>query len=83
LLASKSILNSRGAEVGTIIVPKEVTGEEQVIRQHIVFNAIATLVCWLAAVVVVVLYLTIEEWRHRPQVATLEEALKNGESQTT
>jgi hypothetical protein len=32
LLVSKAISDSRGKEVGTIIVPKEVTGEEQVIR---------------------------------------------------
>jgi len=80
LLASKIILDSRGKNVGTIIMPKEVTGEQHVIRQHIVFNAIATLASWLAALVVVMLYLAVEDWRKRPQVASLEEALKNGES---
>ena len=47
LLVSKAILDSQGNDVGTIIIPKEVTGEEYVIRQHIVFNAIATLASWL------------------------------------
>jgi hypothetical protein len=82
LLVSKSILDSRGNDVGTIIIPKEVTGEEHVIRQHIVFNAIATLASWLAALVVVIVFLAIEDWRHRPQAASLEDALKNGESQS-
>jgi hypothetical protein len=81
LLVSKSILDSRGEEVGTIIIPKEVTGEEHVIRQHIAFNAIATLASWLAALVVVIVFLAVEDWRHRPQAASLEDALKNGESQ--
>lgn len=81
LLVSKSILGSRGDAVGTIIIPKEVTGEEHVIRQHIVFNAIATLASWLAALVVVIVFLAVEDWRHRPQAASLEDALKNGESQ--
>ena len=31
---------------------------------------------------VVILYLAIEDWRQRPQAASLEEALKNGESQS-
>jgi hypothetical protein len=82
LLVSKSILDSRGNDVGTIIIPKEVTGEEHVIRQHIVFNAVATLASWLAALVVVIVFLTVEDWRHRPQAASLEDALKNGESQS-
>lgn len=82
LLVSKSILDSRGNDVGTIIVPKEVTGEEHVIRQHIVFNAIATLASWLAAVAVVIVFLAVEDWRHRPQAVSLEDALKNGESQS-
>ena len=81
LLVSKSILDLRGNHVGTIIIPKEVTGEENVIRQHIVFNAIATLASWLAALVVVILYLAIEEWRRRPKATSLEDALKKGESQ--
>jgi Putative DNA-binding domain len=81
LVASKSILNSRGEQVGTIIIPKEVTGEEHVIRQHIVFNSIATLASWIAALAVVTLYLGIEDWRSRPLAASLEEALENGESQ--
>jgi hypothetical protein len=81
LLASKFILDSRGNDVGTIIIPKEVTAEEHVIRQHIVFNAMATLASWLAALLVVVLYLAVEDWRNRPQAASLEDALKNGESQ--
>jgi hypothetical protein len=82
LLVSKSILGSRGDGVGTIIIPKEVTGEEHVIRQHIVFNAIATLASWLAVLVVVVVFLAVEDWRHRPQAVSLEDALKNGESQS-
>ena len=82
LLVSKSILDSRGNNVGTIIIPKEVTGEEHVIRQHIVFNAMATLASWLAALVVVILYLAIEDWRQRPKATSLEDALKNGESQS-
>jgi hypothetical protein len=82
LLVSKFILDSRGNDVGTIIIPKEVTGEEHVIRQHIVFNAIATLASWLAALVVVVVFLAVEDWRHRPQATSLEDALKNGESQS-
>ena len=82
LLVSKSILDSRGNDVGTIIIPKEVTGEEHVIRQHIVFNAVATLASWLAALVVVIVFLAVEDWRHRPQAASLEDALKNGESQS-
>jgi hypothetical protein len=82
LLVSKSILDSRGNDVGTIIIPKEVTGEEHVIRQHIVFNAMATLASWLAALVVVIAFLAVEDWRHRPQVASLEDALKSGESQS-
>jgi len=82
LLVSKSILDSRGDDVGTIIVPKEVTGEEHVIRQHIAFNAIATLVSWLAALVVVIVFLAVEDWRHRPQAVSLEVTLKNGESQS-
>jgi hypothetical protein len=81
LLVSKSILDSCGEEVGTIIIPKEVTGEERVIREHIIFNAMATLASWLAALVVVVIFLAIEDWRHRPQAVSLEDALKNGESQ--
>ena len=81
LLVSKSILDSRGNDVGTIIIPKEVTGEEHVIRQHIVFNAMATLASWLAALVVVIVFLAVEDWRHRPQAVSLEDALKNGESQ--
>jgi hypothetical protein len=81
LLVSKSILDSRGNDVGTIIIPKEVTGEEHVIRQHIVFNAMATLASWLAALVVVIVFLAVEDWRHRPQAISLEDALKNGESQ--
>jgi FAD/FMN-containing dehydrogenase len=81
-LVSKSILSSRGDDVGTIIVPKEVTSEEHVIRQHIVFNAIATLISWLAALGVVIGFLAVEDWRHRPQAASLEDALKNGESQS-
>ena len=82
LLVSKSILDPRGNNVGTIIVPKEVTSEEHVIRQHIAFNAIATLASWLAALVVVIVFLAVEDWRHRPQAASLEDALKNGESQS-
>jgi hypothetical protein len=82
LLVSKSILDSRGNDVGTIIIPKEVTGEEHVIRQHIIFNATATLASWLAALLVVIVYLAIEDWRQRPQAASLEDALKNGESQS-
>jgi hypothetical protein len=82
LLASKLILDSRGNKVGTIIIPKEVTAEERVIRQHIVFNAMATLASWLAALAVVVLFLAVEDWRHRPQAVSLEDALKNGESQS-
>lgn len=82
LLVSKSILDSRGNDVGTIIIPKEVTGEEHVIRQHIVFNAMATLASWLAALVVVIVFLAVEDWRHRPQASSLEDALKNGESQS-
>lgn len=82
LLVSKSILDTRGDDVGTIIIPKEVTGEEHVIRQHIVFNAIATLASWLAALVVVIVFLAVEDWRHRPEATSLEEALKNGESQS-
>ena len=68
-------------QVGTIIIPKEITGEEHVIRQHIVFNAAATIASWLAALLVVVLYLAIDDWRQRPQAASLEAALKSGESQ--
>jgi hypothetical protein len=82
LLVSKPILDAQSGEVGTIIIPKEVTGEEHVIRQHIIFNAIATLASWLTALVVVVVFLAVEDWRHRPQAASLEEALKNGESQS-
>jgi hypothetical protein len=82
LVVSKSILDSRGRSVGTIIIPKEVTGEEHVIRQHIVFNAIATLASWLAALLVVIPYLAIDDWRRRPQAASLEDALKDGESQS-
>ena len=81
LLVSKFILDSRGNDVGTIIIPKEVTGEEHVIRQHIVFNAIATMASWLAVLVVVIVFLAFEDWRHRPQAVSLEDALKNGESQ--
>ncbi|HWV99785.1 MAG TPA: ATP-binding protein [Candidatus Acidoferrum sp.] len=81
LLVSKSILNSRGDNVGTIIIPREVTGEEHVIRQHIIFNGIATLSSWLAALLIVILYLAIEDWRHSPRAASLEDALRNGESQ--
>ena len=43
LVVSKSITDSHGNTVGTILIPKEVTGEVHVIRQHILFNAIATL----------------------------------------
>jgi hypothetical protein len=77
---SKSILDSKGDNVGTIIIPKEITAEEHVIRQHIAFNAIVTVASWLAALAVVVLYLAIEDWRKRPQAASLEDALKTGES---
>ncbi|MGA2555190.1 MAG: ATP-binding protein [Verrucomicrobiota bacterium] len=80
ITASKSILDSKGNSVGTIIIPKEITAEEHVIRQHIVFNAVATLASWLAALAVVVLFLAIEDWTKRPQAASLEDALKNGES---
>lgn len=82
LLASKFILDSGGNSVGTIAIPKEVTGEEQVIRQHIAFNASATLTSWLAALMVVILYLAIDDWRRRPKAASLEDALKGGESQS-
>jgi hypothetical protein len=82
LVVSKSIRDSHGNTVGTILIPKEVTGEVHVIRQHILFNAIATLASWLAALLVVTLYLAIEDWRQRPQAVSLEEALKNGESQS-
>jgi hypothetical protein len=82
LLVSKPILDARGDDVGTIIIPKEVTGEEHVIRQHIVFNAIATLASWLTALAVVIVFLAVEDWRHRPQAASLEQALKDGESQS-
>ena len=81
LVASRFIVDSRGNDVGTIIIPKEVTAEEHVIRQHIVFNAMATLASWLAALAVVVLYLAVEDWRKRPQAASLDDALKDGESQ--
>ena len=82
LTVSKSILDPKGNNVGTIIIPKEITAEENIIRQHIVFNAIATMASWLAALAVVVLYLAIEDWTKRPQATLLENALKNGESQT-
>jgi len=82
LIVSKAIMDSRGHDVGTIIIPKEFTGEEHVIRQHIAFNAIATVVSWLTALGIVIGFLAVEDWRHRPQAVLLEDALKNGESQT-
>ncbi len=80
ITVSKPILDSKGNNVGTIIIPKEITAEERIIRQHIVFNAIATMASWMAALAVVVLYLAVDDWRKRPQAAALEDALKNGES---
>jgi acid stress-induced BolA-like protein IbaG/YrbA len=82
LIVSKAIMGSRGDNVGTIIIPKEFTGEERVIRQHIAFNAIATMVSWLTALAVVIGFLAVEDWRHRPQAVLLEDALRNGESQS-
>jgi hypothetical protein len=82
LIVSKTIMDSRGNDVGTIIIPKEFTGEEHVIRQHIAFNSIATVVSWLTALVVVIGFLAVEDWRHRPQAVLLENALKSGESQS-
>lgn len=79
-LYSRSIVDSSGSVVGTILIPQDVTGEERVIRQHIVFNAFMTLGSWLAALAVVILYLAIEEWHRRPRATSLEEALGNGES---
>jgi ATP-dependent DNA helicase RecG len=38
-------------------------------------------VSWLAALLIVVSYLATEDWRNRPWPASLEEALKSGESQ--
>ena len=52
------------------------------ICQHIAFNAIATVISWLTALVVVIVFLAVEDWRHRPQAVLLENALKNGESQS-
>jgi hypothetical protein len=80
-VVSKPVTTPNGVYVGTIIVANDVTGEQQVIRQHIVFNAIATLVSWLAALVTVVTYHVIEDWRQRPKATSIEEALKSGESQ--
>jgi len=82
LLFSRSIVDSRGNAAGTIVIPRDVSGEERVIRQQIVFNALTASVSWLAALLVVVLYLAVEDWQHRPQPASLEEALKDGESQS-
>jgi len=57
LIVSKRIVGSDGRQAGIIILPREITGEQRVIRQHILFNAIATLAAWISALVVIVAYL--------------------------
>jgi len=82
LLLSRPIVDSFGNAVGTIIIPRDITGDDRVIHQHITFNATITLAAWLSALLIVVVYLGLEDWRQRPEVTSLEEALRQGESQT-
>jgi hypothetical protein len=82
LLFARNITDPHGNAVGTVIVPKDVTAEEAIIHRHIAFNAATTVVAWLVALLVVVSYLAVDDWRSRPQPMSLEEALKTGESQT-
>src|SRR5260370_1354931 len=62
--------------------PSKHGSQVRVIHQHILFNAITSLASWLTALLVVLLYLAVDDWKTRPRPATLEDALRGGESQT-
>jgi hypothetical protein len=80
-VASRSIVDSTGERVGTVLVPKDITGEERVLGRQRALIIAGGAISWIAAVVAIGISLSVEEWRRRPQAATLSEALKNGECQ--
>jgi hypothetical protein len=82
LLLSRPITDSFGIKVGTIVIPRDVTEDERVIHQHILFNAIVTATAWVLALLFILWYFGSEEWRQRPRASSLELALRDGESQT-
>lgn len=81
LLYFQPILDSGGRQVGTVIVPKDMTLERKALEVQDRFNlwvvGIATLVACVIA-----LWLIVQEFLGQTKNVTLEEALKVGESRT-
>lgn len=81
LLFIQPILDVRGQEVGTVIVPKEMNLEQKAVIAQDKFNFGIVVFTGLFAVAMA-LWLVTREFPSRTKTVTLEEALKVGESRT-
>ncbi len=79
LLYSEPLLNSRNQRVGMVIVPKDMSLEQQALRIQDRFNYMMVGVAGIL-IAVVVLQFVGREFLNRAKRTTLQEALKSGES---
>jgi hypothetical protein len=79
---SRSITDTQGGVVGSIIVPKKMTAELLVLHAQTLFNVSLAAFAWLVVVGVVVGYTIGDERKRQSEAVTLDEALARGEGQT-
>jgi len=81
LLYFRPILDKRHQQVGTIIVPKEMSFAEQALRSQDLFNSWVIGTTGALAIATVLILIVRYELEKRPLEISLEEALKQGEGQ--
>ena len=80
-LYSEPILDTKGQLVGTIIIPKDVTLEQQAIHQQDLFNVALVAFSLVVSLALGIVFL-MREFLRRHAAMTIEEAMKVGESKT-
>jgi hypothetical protein len=81
-LYSTPVLDSSHNPVGTILIAKDITLERQALRNTNLFNVGIGTLSWAAVLILSGLYFVGEDRRRRIQDLSLEEALKQEESNT-
>jgi hypothetical protein len=82
LIQVKPIISINHKVVGRIIVPLDITLQQQAMRMQEQFNFIVVGVSWLTIIIVIIVIYVTNKKRRREQEISLEEALKRGEGQS-
>jgi hypothetical protein len=82
ILHRKPILDDTGKLVGQIVIPKDVTAEQRIVRSQVLFNIALGAFCWMAVLLILIAHFAAIEIEKRTLDISLEDALRQGEGQT-